>query len=277
MRYLRKTCPLIVVTLVSVLFLTGVAVSNEEESNNNVAPKIISVFEDHQNLLQVSATYAVSWHLLVAALEQEGVSFDVIPSNWNSSINRLKNGKKDLVFGAFKTPERERWAIFSLPLMPEYNALYALNSHPVVSLSEITDFSNYAVAVIEQSSQLGLAKELGFDNIYAAAERGKLCTLLFSKRVDFIITQGSYPFTCDQPGEVKRYPPLKTQYYRVMGMDKEATRDLMNSINTGLQKVVQSGQLEELLQQFPDASVLDKWKSQFLKEANTTPDPDTNN
>lgn len=236
-------------------------------AKESVTQHTIAVFEDHDNFLRASPVYAVSWKILEQAIIQQKLPVDVIAMNWNSSLNRLKKGKVDLVFGAFKTPERSKWASFSLPLLPEESAMYALDDHPVNSLSDITDYTQFSVSAIEQSTQLGLARKLGFETIYAASEREKLRDLLFSKRVDFVIAQGSYPIACRQNICVKRFAPLALQFYRIMGTTTPKTSELLTSINKGLQQVAPSQEVIIILNDYNQPENVAAWREKFRKEA----------
>lgn len=227
----------------------------------------ITVFEDHNNFLKDSQVYATSWKILSAAIKQQQLPVDVISVNWNSSMNRLKKGKVDLIFGAFKTPERAQWASFSLPLLPEESVLFALEMHPVNSLSDITDFTQYSVATIKQSTQLGLAEKMGFETIYAAGEREKLRDLLFSKRVDFVMAQGSFPIDCRNGICVKRYAPLAQEFYRVMGVSTPETIHLLQSINEGLRAVVNSPETLKFLGEYPQPPAITDWRTVFNEES----------
>ncbi len=145
----------------------------------------IAVFEQHQRYINASGAYALSWRLMEAAAALQNIKLQPIESSWQGAISRLKGGKVPLVFAAFKTKERQQWAIFSLPLAPDSSAIFTLPDNPVGSRQHI-DFKSASIGVSAGSVQERFAKELGFKNIYSTKERAQLYRMLEEGRLTYL-------------------------------------------------------------------------------------------
>lgn len=234
----------------------------------------IAVFEDHSVQLQMSSTYAGSWRLVEQAAQQQQLRLDPIATAWNSSINRLKEGKIDLVFAAFKTAERARWAKFSLPLLQDVTLLFGLkkNAHFRVQAPPLTpEIQNRSVGVIALSTQESLAVNLGFKHVYATRERQKLENLLISGRLDLVLVQGSFVLNCMVTGcenVVPMGPPFAGHNLRVMALKERAdSSNIIRILDTGLRQAFAEGKAERLLRATDIAQpAIEQWQQQMLAD-----------
>lgn len=145
----------------------------------------ITVFEDHKRYVEASESYGLSWKILELAAEQANYQLQLQPSSWRASIRRVQDSKVDLVFGALKTTEREKWASFSLPLIPEGSAIFTQLDNPVNHFDDI-DLESSVIGVSANSLQETLAKELGFKNIYSTGSRPQLYEMLKGNRLNYL-------------------------------------------------------------------------------------------
>lgn len=250
--------------LLVILFVLARPVTSEEIQKL----PIITVFEDHEHQMTISNTYALSWRMVEEALKIQQLELEVVPTNWTSSINRLKDGRLVLVFGALRTEERLQWAKFSLPLMPEDNLLVSrLKSKSELDLFQL-DVTKHTIGVILGSIQEALAKELGFQHIYSSRERQTLEEMLISGRVELALVQRSFPFDCEKPPCVTQIGDAYSgQYLRIMGMrDSTEAKKLIKIINLGLEKVMKSGK-EKLFFERYDPHMISRWYAFFEGEA----------
>ncbi|MFC3094399.1 hypothetical protein DRW07_14075 [Alteromonas sediminis] len=145
----------------------------------------ISVFEDHERYVIASDAYGLSWRLLEVAAEHAEIKLLPEESSWKASMNRVKAHKVDLVFAAFKTAERSKWATFTLPLLSEGSGLFTRHNHSASTLNDI-DFESSIVGVSAKSLQETMALEMGFKNIYASVKRQQLYRMLQQQRIDYL-------------------------------------------------------------------------------------------
>lgn len=251
------------------LFLLGVlyAIALPVVSQETEKLPIITVFEDHEHQLTTNNTYALSWRLVEEALKNQKLELEVVPANWTSSINRLKDGRLTLVFGALRTQERLQWAQFSYPLLPEDTLLVSR----LKSKSELDafqpDVTKHTIGVILGSIQEALAKQLGFQHIYSARVRQTLEEMLISGRVDLALVQRSFPFDCKLPPCVTQIGDAYSgQHARIMGMkDNPEAKKLIKIINLGLEKVLKSGTEKVFMNQY-DPQMISRWYALFEEE-----------
>lgn len=165
----------LIVTVIG-LFLSGFADAEDVS---------ITVFEDHKRYVNASDSYGLSWSLIALAAERKGIRLIPYESSWRASINRLQAHRVDLVFAALKTPEREEWAHYSVPLANEGSAIFARLDNPVQAFEDI-DLANSVIGVSANSAQETLARELGFENIYSTVRRPQLYDMLEKGRLDYL-------------------------------------------------------------------------------------------
>lgn len=148
-------------------------------------PVTITVFEDHDRYVQASDSYGLSWRLFELGAKHQGIDLVPIESSWKASMKRLHAERIDMVFAALKTEERQVWANFSLPLTNEGSGIFTRFDNPVKTFEQI-DLSTSSIGVSSNSVQEGLAKELGFANIYSTVQRPQLYEMLRAGRVDYL-------------------------------------------------------------------------------------------
>ena len=227
----------------------------------------ISVFEDHDKQLTFSSSYGLSWKLITKAAEVNGIPFVKVKTNWNSSINRLKQDKIDLVFGAFKTEERQKWALFSSALASDSSALFTKPEADTLSLLNI-NFEVESVGVIEGSTQATLARKLGFKHIYPSKMRKQLYDLLTSGRINYILLgHSSIKLYCGNKIEcVKQVgAKLDTNYIHIMGNKHSAKAFTgIKMINDGLHRIAEQKETKDMFIQYGySLQEYEYWKSQL--------------
>lgn len=146
----------------------------------------IAVFEDHDKYVDAAIGYGLSWKLLSLAAADQDIAFVTQPSAWSAAIKRVQAHRVSLVFGAFKTKEREAWANFTYPLYAEGSAIFTSPSNKVNTISDI-DVVNSTIGVSSHSVQETMAKNIGFENIYSSRARTRLYTLLDEGRLDYLL------------------------------------------------------------------------------------------
>lgn len=156
----------------------------------------ISVYEHHDKYVEASRSYGLSWKVLDFAARRAGIRLQAQESTWEGSLRRLKGGKVDLVFLAIRSPEREQWASYSVPLISTGSAIFTYKNNPVSDIDDI-DLENSLIGVSAESLQERFAREVGFKNIYASLDRPQLYKMLESRRLDYLFfSAGIVDFYC---------------------------------------------------------------------------------
>ncbi|MCC2604612.1 substrate-binding periplasmic protein [Planctobacterium marinum] len=223
--------------------------SNVDQARQDI---VIAVFDDHEKQIKSSRPYGLSWRLIEMAAEAEKVNLLPIATTWQSAMNRLKDERLDLVFGAFKTEQRSQWASFSLPLATDYSALFTTVENPVREYSDI-NLEYDTVGVISNSVQEDLAHEFGFEHIYSARERQHLVRLLQSGRINYILqSHGVTVHYCEYKAPCLQQvgDPLSVNYSRVMAKQGTHAAGTLERINQGLAKLYLSQDVQFLFAEY---------------------------
>ena len=175
------------------MFTTLLSFAQEKDEKHTVT---IAVYENHENYVKASRTYGVGWRILEAAANQTDISLLTVESSWKAALTRLQAGKIDMVFSAIRTPDREQWASFSLPLPSSGSAIFTAHDNPVESIQQI-DLSSELIGVSANSVQERFAREIGFKNIYASVDRWQLYVMLDQKRLPYLFfSEGIVDYYC---------------------------------------------------------------------------------
>lgn len=231
---------------------------------------LVAVFEDHSEQVNASMPYGLSWRLIERAAEQQNIELVKVATTWQSGINRLKDARLDLMFAAFKSEEREKWAMFSLPLASDTSVLFSAIDSPINAMEDV-DFENEVVGVVSNSTQETLAREIGFKHIYPARVRKRLYKILESGRIDYLLAgHSSIAAYCEhsRPCVQQVGDALADNYTRVMALQSSPrSRDVMKALNKGLQAIYnQQATLQLFLNHNYSEAYYDKWKTRLENE-----------
>jgi polar amino acid transport system substrate-binding protein len=217
----------------------------------------VAVYAEHEKYLASPGPYGGSWQLLEFAAQSQQLKLVVEKGSWQGGLQRLKAEKVDLIFAGFKTPEREQWALFTLPLIPAASVIYTLPTNPVDNVADI-DFSKATVGVSSKSVQEGLAKEVGFEHIYSTTEREQLFSMLRDNRLDYVFfSVGVEQYYCLYYEKTKGTGCLKRvgEDYGVkpayaLTINTPKAKAIMAKINSGLLAIKDSPEVVKLFKQY---------------------------
>lgn len=262
--------------LLMILSHSVIAQTEIHDANTNApAAKqsiVIAVFEDHDKQIESSRPYGLSWRLLEMAANSGNIQLITIATTWQSAINRLKDERLDMVFGAFKTEKRSQWASFSLPLATDYSALFTTVENPAREYEDI-NLEYDTVGVIANSVQEDLAHQFGFKHIYAARERQHLVRLLQSGRINFLLqSHGVTTHYCEYKAPCLQQvgAPLSVNYSRVMAKQDTQAASTMLLLNKELAQLYAARDVQSLFAEYD--YTLDYYRNWQLKLESELPD-----
>lgn len=234
----------------------------------------IAVYVEHEQYLQASPVYGGSWKILELAAESQNIKLVPQKVNWQGGLQRLKAEKVELAFPAFKTKERETWAIFTLPLIPASSVIYTLPDNPAINISDI-DFSSETIGVTSKSVQEVLAKEVGFQHVYATTEREQLFRMLKEKRIDYLFfVHGVGEYYCIFHDKSEKSDCLKTvgakygaKSAHALALNTPESNVIMTELNAGLIAIHDTEELKDIFIDYgfslQDAA---NWRAYFNKK-----------
>lgn len=160
--------------------------------------------------------------------------------SFNVTLDLLKTGQADLHAGLFKTPEREHYLAYSIPLL---KLDYFLFSHPAVrSVHALEDTSGLIVGIAkggftEKFVRSRIPAERiaiydGFDNLFQAAQTGEVKV--------FVSTSISLEYWLKQIGLANTFDydvdkPLFTQVYHTAALKENSA--LIDTVDQGISTI----------------------------------------
>ncbi|MFD2166200.1 substrate-binding periplasmic protein [Thalassotalea euphylliae] len=232
----------------------------------------VGVFDEHAMYLKTSKPYQVGWQVLNRAANKAGLEIVPVEEAWARSIQELKKGNLDGVFGAMRSAEREQWAEFSLPLSNDAVHVFTHKSNSVNNLREI-DLKAATVGVSKDSVQHKMAIELGFNNVYAIIDRNALYKMLVANRIDYLIFSDTFTHIyCHKYSEDANHhclkplePALASNSMHLMYNANSNTRhEAFARLDEVLVEMKKSGEIKAIFKQiYQDNSHYNVWAAFF--------------
>lgn len=213
----------------------------------------VAVYKEHELFVKYSRVYGLSWKLLELAADNQDLTLLPQKTTWQGSIQRLKAQKITLVFPALKTVEREKWAIFTLPILPTHSSILTLkskftNGEPSINFDEST------IGVVKGSQQETIINETQFKHIYSTRDRSQLFTMLSKNRLDYLfLAKGAIDYYCMKYSNEKKRDcltpvgkPYAKNFSHAIGLNIAETQLIIDKINAGFLAIKDSKKVTEL-------------------------------
>lgn len=188
--------------------------------------------------------------IIQAIAELEGLNVNLIPGSWNEALETLDSNKSDIVISAVTlNPERGEKYLASKTYVSTPNAVVVLNDSPIKTLDDLKD----KVLGIEKGSSIGKEQEKypttefrEFQTSYTAL------TAAARKQIDAAAGQKlhmQYLLT-NNPDIQMRFVDLPSAYPDKVIMVKKGNTELVEKINSGLDKIKANGKYDTIYQKW---------------------------
>lgn len=188
--------------------------------------------------------------IIQAIAELEGLNVNLIPGSWSEALETLDNGKSDIVISAVTlNPERGEKYLASKTYVSTPNAVVVLNDSSIKTIDDLKD----KVLGIEQGSSILKDKDKypttefrEFQTSYTAL------TAAARKEIDAAAGQKlhmQYLLT-NNPSVQMRFVDLPSAYPDKVIMVKKGNTELVNKINSGLDKIKENGKYATIYQKW---------------------------
>lgn len=163
-----------------------------------------------------------------------GWRYEYVPGTWQECIDRLADGRIDLLSFVQKTEERERWFDFSAVPIAHYHAvLTTLSSNTVYSPGNYAALNGIRVGSLRGAAQVqdlkAFAAENGFSyRLQEYGESSELLLALQSGAIDAIL-QDNFRMLSDAESVIAKFAP-RTVYCAVRKGDAALLEDLENAM-----------------------------------------------
>lgn len=252
---------------ICLMFVLGF--NNQVLADTHRKPLRLGVVHSHNQYLEASASYALSWEIVGQSAELADLDVHFVVNSWEGNIRQLKAGKIDGIFIGLRTPERESWASFSLPLVNTGAALFTRSSSVVEKMKQV-DLSTEIVGVSAGSAQHQLAEKVGFESIYQSSKTSHLYNMLASGRVDYLFmnvdlaaamcTGNAAEYCLKMVGGVH----YRSSAHIISDSNYRAPGDALAELDTKLEAFSQSDEIISLFRKFGKSKArLKQWQSEI--------------
>ena len=183
------------------------------------------------------------------------VRFPLIP--WNRALREVEDGTSDGIVILLKNRERERYMVFSEPLLVGENLFWSAsdNTIPAFEWKDLGDLKGLKVGVTEgysNGAQLDRSIENGEIEAVSAPAVENLFTMLAYGRIDVAVATNVVGYAL-----ARKYPesgikpasrPVNTEIFH-LGISKKSTAvKLIPEINQAIQSLRAEGYIQKILQ-----------------------------
>lgn len=126
----------------------------------------------------------LSQDILAFITKKAGLHFEITPSTWRDSLNKVENNTLDLLPAIYKTPERERNLVFSNPY---YHPSIYFFIHDDSTILPNSDISQHRIALVrENAASQAIVKRFPKMKVTYTDTIVQAIQLLVQKKVDLI-------------------------------------------------------------------------------------------
>ncbi len=196
-------------------------------------------------------------------LRQAGCHFTFYDAPWKRLVEELRVGRVDILPGASKTEERDKFARFSIPYRQEVMSIFMRrNEAKAVKLNTLSDLKNYDLTI---AAVLGTwygpkydqySKQLHNRNTFVfIAQNENPFRMLSQKRVDMVFADyysgvaEAADITDPAWVEVHDYP-LNESAVHLMLSKKSTSKTDMENISLAAQQLLKTDQLADIVRRY---------------------------
>jgi polar amino acid transport system substrate-binding protein len=188
--------------------------------------------------------------ILVEAFDQVGYTVTVVFRPWARSLDDVKNGKADILCGAYYTEERTDFLAYSQPIAETQDVLFMKKGRGI-TYQNLTDLKPYKIGVVRGAAHGREFDAADFLNKIAVTHSGQNIRKLLVDKIDLMagpreviafIIKRDYPLFADKLVVVD--PPLSMNKV-YFGFSKKVAghQALLKAFNEGLKTIKNDGTL----------------------------------
>ena len=186
--------------------------------------------------------------VLVEALDQFGYTVTVEFRPWARALDDVKKGEKDILVGAYYTPEREEFLAYSQPIVEAQDALFMKKGRNI-TFQQLTDLKPYKIGVLRSAAHGKEFDAADFLHKEEVTNYGQNIRKLLVDKIDLMagprdvinyIIKRDYPLFVDKIVVVN--PPLSTNKV-YFGFSKKVAghQELLKAFTEGFKLIKNDG------------------------------------
>ena len=198
-----------------------------------------------------------------AIFKQANVEYNILELPWKRHLHMIKVGQMDVAMGASKTPEREKYADFSLPYRTEkVNLVVKAGNSQAVKLSTLDDLigSKYLIGVeggyyYGEEYQRLIANPQFASHISEVIDIEENVTMLLAGHLDgFLVDPNTLNAFVDKYQLKDKFEIHPLEIYQadiyIMISKKSKFNGLIDKVNQSIRTLKQQGELAKIHQQW---------------------------
>lgn len=191
--------------------------------------------------------------VLVTAFSRVGYVVTVEFKAWEDALNDVKNGKKDILCGAYYSAERERFLAYSQPIAETQDVLF-MKAGKNITYQQLSDLRPYKIGVVSGAVHGKEFDAANFLNKEEVTHSDQNIRKLLVDKIDLMagprdvikyIIQRDFPLFVDKIVVVNL--PLSTnKIYFCFSKKIEGYQELLKAFSKGLAMIKQDGTYDNL-------------------------------
>jgi len=205
--------------------------------------------------------------LIKEIMRKMGCDLEYIALPWNRALSSIENGKVDMLYGASKKPEREKYALFSAPYRNDIAALFVRKGesgrYPIKKVSDLVG-SDFRLGI---NQGLNYGKE--FDELMKNPQFKKNIQAITSWNNPQKLAMGRIDGYLGEPistvenikelnliGKIERHPmdSIFIGTIHMMFSKKTTSPETVNNFNDALTKIKNDGTYKDILMKYEDVT-----------------------
>ena len=127
-----------------------------------------------------------AWEVARTVLHQQGYEPTLLIMPWVRALKFAEEGEVDALFMANKTPEREKWAVFSDPIGEEVSVAFKLRER-YFGIRSLSDLAPYTIAALRGANALDVLTRGGIE-VIPVSEMLNGFQMVLQGRADMFVT-----------------------------------------------------------------------------------------
>jgi len=191
--------------------------------------------------------------IIVKSFNRVGYDVEITFMPWARAFEMTKRGDFDGMFALWHRKDREKWFLFSEPLLPKNEIGFYKRKENNITYKRLEDLKEYYIGVCRQYANPPEFEQATFLKIEEVVNDKQNILKLYHKRVDLILIDkglAQYLITTQFPKyqeELEWMEPVLETVEQHLVISKDANVYLIKIFNEGLRVIKEEGTIQRIL------------------------------
>lgn len=194
-----------------------------------------------------------AWEIAKEAFGSQGYHPELQIYPWARAVHLAEKGEVDALYIANKTPEREKWALFSDQVGKEVSVLWKQKNRRL-SFNKLKDLKGFKVGGLQSSAQKKFLEDSGLQ-VYSLTDFLQGVKMLNAGHLDFVIADkfvmtqvlNSMPSKTKDSLEYIDPPVHAVGFYLAVSRKTSNCAEIVAAFNRGLRTIRENGTYQAIL------------------------------